>query len=262
MRPFKIGIQLKSLRLPFKKALAKAAELGAEAVEVDARDEVRPSEMSQTGVRQLKKMLGDLGLSVCAVSFRTRRGYQVLDDLDARVEATKKAMTMAYQLGTPVVINQVGRVPEDTSSPEFQLLSAVLTDLGNFGNRAGAWLAAETGTEPPATLRQLLDHVPEASIGVNLDPGNLVINNFSVEEAIHELGRLVRHVHAKDGVRDLAQGRGVEVPLGRGTADFAFVLAALDDLGYQGYVTVEREKADDPVAEVAQAVTYLKNLVE
>jgi sugar phosphate isomerase/epimerase len=68
------------------------------------------------------------------------------------------------------------------------------------------------------------------------------------------------HVHAKDGVRDLAQGRGVEVPLGRGSVDFPSLLGALEEKGYRGYFTIERENAEDPQAEVGQAVQYLRNL--
>jgi sugar phosphate isomerase/epimerase len=68
------------------------------------------------------------------------------------------------------------------------------------------------------------------------------------------------HVHARDGVRDFARGRGVEVPLGRGTADFPALLGALEEYNYRGYVTIERENTTDPVTEAANAVKYLKSL--
>ena len=103
----KIGIQLSSLRQPFKKALHTAARLGARGVEIDARSEIRPDQLSQTGLRQIRKMLEDLDLRVCAVGFRTRRGYHVAEDLDARVAATKRAMKLAYDLGAELVTNQV-----------------------------------------------------------------------------------------------------------------------------------------------------------
>ena len=74
MLQIKLGIELASLRLPLKKGLLTARELGAEAVEIDARHELRPEDLSRTGVRQVRKMLDDLNLRVSAVSFRTRRG--------------------------------------------------------------------------------------------------------------------------------------------------------------------------------------------
>ena len=97
-------------------------------------------------------------------------------------------------------------------------------------------------------------------MGVNLDPGNLIINGFSPSEAVTALGPQIVHVHAKDGVRDLAQGRGLEVPLGRGTADWPALIGALEDYAYRGYFTVEREQSDEPLTEVAQAVQFLRNV--
>ena len=79
----KIGIQLASLGLPFGQALAKAAVLGADAVEIDARREINPQELTQTGIREIRKLLEDHRLRICAVGFQTRYGYQVRDELTA-----------------------------------------------------------------------------------------------------------------------------------------------------------------------------------
>ena len=56
MLQLRIGIQLSSLGQPFKKALLTAARLGAQAVEIDARGEIQPREMTRTAVRQVRKM--------------------------------------------------------------------------------------------------------------------------------------------------------------------------------------------------------------
>ncbi len=268
MLTLRIGIQTASLRQPLKKALQTAAELGADAVEIDARRELPPREFSQTGLRQFRKVLEDTNLKVCAVGFQTRRGYDVEDDLDRRVAATKEAMQMAYSLGAPVVINQIGAVPpdpsaDDTSSADrrrWQLLVEVLTDLGMFGQRCGARLAAETGTESGADLARLLAACPEGLIAVNFDPGNLIVNRFSPADAIEALGAQIAHVHVKDAVRDLSRGRGVEVPVGRGSADFPNLLALLEERDYRGYLTIERGETDDPVFEIGQAVKFLRNV--
>jgi sugar phosphate isomerase/epimerase len=151
-------------------------------------------------------------------------------------------------------------VPSDPATPESQTLRTVLTDLGAHGNRVGAWLAARTGTESGADLKKLLTDLPEGSIGVSLDPGGLIANGFDPVEAATELGSRVHYVNARDGVRDRAKGRGEEVTLGRGTADFPYLLAILEDFGYRGYVCAEREHAADPQFEIAQALRFLKNL--
>ena len=74
MLQIKLGLELATLRLPLKKGLLIARELGAEAVEIDLRNELRPEDLSRTGVRHLRKMLDDLNLRISAVAFRTRRG--------------------------------------------------------------------------------------------------------------------------------------------------------------------------------------------
>ncbi|MBX3411642.1 MAG: sugar phosphate isomerase/epimerase [Pirellulales bacterium] len=260
MAELKIGIQLRSLRLPFRKALQTAQRLGASAVEIDARGDLRPQELSETGLRELRKMLTDLELRVAAVGYRTRRGYHVLDELDARVAGTKAAMKFAHDLGAPVVVNQVGPVGEDLATDEMRLLKDVLIELGRYGDHVGAYLAAETGTESGTRLGQFIDTLPAGTLAVNLDPGNLIVNGFSPLEAAEVLGPHVRHVHAKDGVRDLGQGRGIEVPLGRGSVDFPAIIGALEQHAYRGYYTIERERAENPELELASAVRYLRNL--
>jgi sugar phosphate isomerase/epimerase len=261
MPALKIGIKLASLGLPLKTAVQTAAQLGATGIEVDARGEIRYDQLTGTALRELRKTLTDLGVRVCAVGFHTRRGYDEPEDLQRRVDATKSAMRFAFALGAPVVINHIGCVPAEAVGPRWDGLLEVLSDLGRYGQHVGALLAAETGSESGPTLRRLIDALPAASqIAVNFDPGNLIINGYSASEAAAALGPCIRHVHAKDAVRDRAQGRGVEVPLGRGSADFPALLGALAESGYRGYFTVERDNAEDPATEIGLAVQYLKNL--
>lgn len=260
MLQLKLGVQLHSLRLPLKQALFAAHQLGAAAVELDVRSEVRPRDFAGTALRQLRKLLDDLNLWVCAVSFRTRHGYNVADGLDARVAATKEAMKFAHDLGTTVVVNQVGRVPAEETTADWQLLVEVLRDLGHYGNHAGAWLAAETGSESGPDLRRLVAALPPGALGVNLNPGNLIVNGFSPLEAVESLGSVVAHVHANDAVRDLARGRGTNVQLGRGAVDYPALLAALEEHDYRGYLTVERQTAQDPAYEIGQAMRFLRSL--
>jgi sugar phosphate isomerase/epimerase len=240
--------------------LQAAAQLGATAVEIDGRDELRPDDLSQTGRRQFRKMLEDLNLRVAAIGFRTRRGYNVAEDLDRRVAATKDALRLAHELGSSIVVNQVGRVSPTDDTPDWNLMVEALTDLGSYGQRVGATLAAETGSESGADLARLIRALPDGSLGVTFNPGNLIVNGLSPLDAIAALGRNILYVHAKDGVHDRARGRGDEVPLGRGLADFPSLLGALEDFGYRGYLCVAREQAEDPAFEISQAMKYLKSL--
>jgi sugar phosphate isomerase/epimerase len=205
-------------------------------------------------------MLDDLNLRVSAVAFRTRRGYATSADLDARIDATKRAMTTAYQLGTNVVINHIGRVPAESDAAARSTLIEALADLGRHGQKVGAMLAAETGTEPGEELAALITQLPPGSIGVDLNPANLIIHGHSPRPATVALAANVMHVHATDATRDLAHGRGIEVPLGQGNAEFPELLGILEEQQYRGYITIARHDTTNPILDVQQSLTFLRNL--
>jgi sugar phosphate isomerase/epimerase len=255
----KIGIQTLSLRQPLKQALRTAARLGADGVQIDVRTELPAGELSHTGLREFHKLLADLNLRVAAVAFPTRRGYDLPDDLERRVQATQTAMRFARELRADVVINRVGHVPDDSSDPCFMRLVEALTALGTYGNHVGARLAAQTGGDDPKNLARLIEALPEQTVGVDLHPTGLVSGGQSVREAVEVLGPHVLHVHACDAVRDAA-GRANEVELGRGVADFPELLGRLTEFDYRGWVTIERRDAADPISDIENAVAYLRAL--
>ena len=260
MLQLKKAIRLESLNLPLKRALAVANEIGAEGVELNARTELRPSELSRTGVRHFRKLLSDLNLKVSSIYFPTRRGYEVIEDLDRRIDATKAAMQMAHELGCNIVTNHIGQIPEDLESTQSQTMVQALTDLGNYSHKAGAWLAAKTGSEDGEKLKGLLELLPLGAIGVDFDPGNLIINGFSASEAISQLSDRVLNFRARDAVRDLAIGRGLEVQLGRGSIDLPHILSVLEEQQYAGFITIERQTDGDAVKECGEAIEYLSNI--
>jgi sugar phosphate isomerase/epimerase len=232
----KLAVAVSGFDLPLDKALAAAARLGVAAVEIDARRDLQPGEISQTGLRQIRKLLDDRQLRVAAVRFRPRRGYATLDGLDARIEATKRAMQMAYSLGASLVAGHVGRLPTPDTD-EWKLLVEVLNDLGRYAQKAGALLATETGLENGADLKRLLEALDAYALGVDFNPGYLARNGFSPQEAVEALGGAVLHVQLSDAVAGMP-GVGRAVPLGKGSVDFPALLAALEQRDYRGYFTI------------------------
>jgi sugar phosphate isomerase/epimerase len=184
----------------------------------------------------------------------------VLDDLEARLDATRRTMQLAYDLGAGVVINHIGRVPPESDAAARSTLVQALTDLGRHGQRVGAMLAAETGTESGADLAALIASLPPASIGIDFNPAGLILNGNSPREAIGPLAPHVLHLHATDATRDLAVGRAMEVPLGQGNAELPEILAALEEQQYRGYITVARHDSASPRADLQQAIQFLRNL--
>ncbi|MEM7479028.1 MAG: sugar phosphate isomerase/epimerase family protein [Planctomycetota bacterium] len=254
------AIHLGCLKQPFKKALQTASRLGAQGVEIDVRSMLRPEELSDTGRRQLKKMMSDLNLKVAGIRFPTRRGYDVVQDLERRIDATKSAMSFAYSLGASVVINAVGEVPEDVECAEYAQLKASLSDLASYGAHIGAMLACETGSEPVERLAGLLGSLSEQAIGIAFNPGNLIINDYLQDDSIRQAASWTLAVIARDGVRDLARGRGLEVPLGQGSAEIPEILGVLEERRYDGWFHLEASDSVHAAAELSNAIAFLGEL--
>ena len=262
MLQLKKGLRLECLRQPFRQALETAAQIGAEAIEVNGRTELKPKDMSRTAVRHLRKMLADYQLKISAVNFPTRAGYSSLEMLEPKIEGTKAAMTMAYELGCNVVVNDVGPVPEDRESAAWQTLTEALADIGQHGQRCGAWLAAKTcaSSGDGSRLKELIDFLPVQSLLVDFDPSSFLLAEHSAVEAMKLLAEHVVNFRARDAVRDFSLGRGVEVELGRGSIDWAALLGMLEQKNYLGYITIDRDADSNPVAQCAQGLEYLSNL--
>lgn len=262
MLRLRTGLQLSSLRQPLRQALTTASRLGVEGVELNARTEIKVADMSRTAVRHFRKLLDDLNLKLVALHFPTRRGYNVAHDLEQRIDATKKAMSLAYELGASLVTNQIGELGDDPESSTWNLMRESLHALGQHGQICGAKLATRTEGDDPEKLKSFLDSLIHGTIGIDFDPAELIVNRNSPNEVMDHLAGHVFHFRARDGVQDLSRGRGIEVQLGRGSVDFHYLMSALEQHTYNGYFTIERRMAEDPLTEIADGVTYLKNLWE
>lgn len=259
----RISIQTRSLRSPLRAALPQAAAIGADGVEIDARNELQIADFSQTAMRQFKRLLEDHRLQVAAVAFPTRRGLDDPEDLERRLLALREAMEFAYRVGARVLTYRLGdalpeAAEEESESAQRATLLESLNVLALHGERVGARLAIASGTSPEAQ-DQLLRALPEATVGIDLDPALLISASHNPSEAAQRLGHAALHVRANDAVRETG-GRAQETALGRGEADLPEVLAALEEHGYQGWLTAERREGSDPAGDLANAVAYLRAL--
>ena len=256
----RFSVSTVSLSRSLRHSLRMAREIGFHGIEIDARSGLSPEEVSQSGVRQIRKWLADEGLVVASVAFPTRRGYGDEDALEGRIAATKAAMQFAYEMGSTVVTNHVGDVPTEEADPRWKLLVDVLTDLGHWGERIGARLAAEAGRGPPADLLRLFGKLPEGSIGCDLVTGSLVVHGHDPAAAAESLGDHILAVHATDAVCGAFAGRGRAVVLGTGQVDFPAVFAALGERDYRGWIGLEPVDGIGAPQELAAAIRFLGGL--
>lgn len=259
MAPLKIAVSIRSLRAPLREALVQAARIGARGVQLVPRGEVAPENLSDTGRRALRRFLEGLDLKVASVELPTRRGYNVAERLEERIAATKRALTLSYQLRAPIVTNGLGPLAEDPQDPGRILQAEAMREIGQFAEHVGAVFAITPGSEPPAPLRQFLESFDSAGLGVNYDPASVLLAGFDAVEGVRELGPWIRHTDARDAVPGTRSRRGQEVALGRGSLDWLEYLGALEEFDYRGWFVIQPSSADDPLAEAANAVKFLQS---
>jgi L-ribulose-5-phosphate 3-epimerase len=261
MNRLQIGLRLESLGLPLRRALAEAGRLGVSGVQVDAVGDLAPSALSETGRREFRHLLRGHSLELTALGCPLRRGLDSTENQQPRIEHVQKVLTLSYDLGPRKVIVQAGAVPEDPHDPRGAILRESLHALSQFGDRTGVVLALETGLEKGAVLAAFLDRFDTGSLGVNLDPANLLLNGFDPYESVQALGRRIVHAHAKDARQDSASRSAREVPLGHGDIDWMKFLGVLEEVEYRGWLTIERETGDNRLADVVAGVAFLRRLL-
>jgi sugar phosphate isomerase/epimerase len=273
----KIAVQTKCLAQPLKQALHTAGQVQADGVQIDLRQELRPAELSDTALRQVRKILDDLNLRVGTTAFPTRRGFANADDLDRRIEAAVEAMRASSRLNARVILLSMGPLPDPESSatsepfrvarPESSkgaasraTLVEALTALATQANRHGVQLALQCPTAHPADLKALIEELPEGLVGADLSPADLILNAQDPRDYAETLGPDVLHVFANDAVRGLGGAAGNDVELGRGTADFPELLGLLEEHNYRGWITVERRNSRRPAEDIASTIQFLRSL--
>ncbi len=130
-----------------------------------------------------------------------------------------------------------------------------------FHPHVGSWV------EAPGEVDALADALALSGggAGLCLDVGHYTVGGGDPVDAIRRHGPLIRHVHAKDvDPAVLARVRAGEVTgmwpmirerifteLGNGVLDLPGVVAALDDIGYDGWIMVEQDSSWLPPAEAS-----------
>jgi hexulose-6-phosphate isomerase len=142
----------------------------------------------------------------------------------------------------------------DASSLARVARGAVVDAVGLLGDRLherGAHLALEVDV-PATDAERLLAEIAHPAVGVCYDTGNAAASGYDIAAEVKELSGSVRHVHAKDKSRD-----GENVRFGTGIADLAGVLATLAGDGYDGLITMEATRGDDPVTTATEHRDFL-----
>lgn len=89
----------------------------------------------------------------------------------------------------------------------------------------------------PLEMRSFIDAIASQYVGVYLDVGNVVYSGYP-EQWVKILGSRIKKVHFKDYRRDVGSVAGF-VDLLSGDVDYPAVVKALENIGYDSFVTAE-----------------------
>jgi sugar phosphate isomerase/epimerase len=280
MADFMLGVLLDSFRRDLRGALRLAAQVGVQGVQIySTQGEMAPENLSPQKRRELLDLVKSHGLAVSALCGDLGGGGFTKPEANPRkIERSKRILELAKDLETDVVTTHIGVVPGDPAHPRYGVMQAACGALAEYADSLEAHFAIETGPETAATLKGFLDSLGSRGVAVNLDPANLVmVTGDDPAKAVVTLKDYIVHTHAKDGRRiypldaDVVYGMVEshivtdpsfeELPLGEGQVDWDAYLAALQGIGYKGYLTVEREVGDRPYADIANAVAFLRERI-
>jgi sugar phosphate isomerase/epimerase len=256
--------------------LEVAAELGVPTIQMHApAKETRTKEnaerfqarLAEIGIRLTAVFGGFDGESYADIPTVTKTvGLVPPETRAARAREMKEIADFSAVLGCPVVALHLGFVPHDSSGSLYQDVLGVTRDLCDHCQGHGQALHLETGQETAESLLQFISDVGRDNLFINFDPANMILYGTGEPiEALKQVGKYVRSVHCKDGTWAANPGEewGSEVPLGEGDVGMEAYLRTLDEIGYHGPLTIEREIAQEPErqkAEIGQAVGLLNEL--
>ena len=291
MYKFPIGVLLESFRGTTEERIKKASDLGVQGVQMFMTGyglkENHVDNMTDDRAKYLLDMAKGYGIVFSAIcgdfggDYKGGCNFKNKDRNPELIERSKRVMDYALKFETNVVTTHIGVIPQDTTCEEYKIQQEACFTLAEYADSLGAHFAIETGPETAAHLGDFLDTLNSTGVAVNFDPANLVmcVADNDLAAGVHRLKKYIVHTHAKDGmmlanvdpanlyeagdiVDAIEKGSAfIELPLGMGNVNWNGYLRALQDIGYKGFLTIERECGADPDADIVMAAKFLREKI-
>lgn len=276
----KIGVITDCFKKNFYDSVSLAGSMNFDGVQVYATTgEFSPEALSCEDIEKYREHLKANNLAISALcGDMGGHGFEIASDNPERIEKTKRIIDLAVAFDTRVVTTHIGVIPTDKNSDKYKTMLAALTECGKYASAHGVTLAIETGPEMADVLCEFVN-AAGAGVGVNLDPANFVmVTGQDPAAAVRLLGKKIVHTHLKDGkmlkktdpliiYNHFAEGGiealniadfFIETPVGEGDVNWAEYISALREIGYDGYLTIERETGADPITDIKKAADFVR----
>ncbi|MDB4331707.1 sugar phosphate isomerase/epimerase [bacterium] len=193
-------------------------------------------------------------------------GLVPAESRESRLKEMFEIADFSRWLGCDTVALHLGFIPHEASAAGYEEIVQVTQQLCDHCGSHDQYLHLETGQETAGGLLEFIDQVGRDNLKINFDPANMILYGTGEPiDALEQVGAHVRSVHCKDGTWSDQPGEtwGAEVPLGQGDVGMERYLRTLQQIGYTGPLTIEREIPQDPArqrAEIGQAIELLTEL--
>lgn len=170
------------------------------------------------------------------------------------------AVDVTAKLGVKYLSMHAGFI--DETDPEYaKKFYERIRTLADAAADKNLMLLLETGQETADELREFLKEINHPAIAVNFDPANMLLyDKGDPIEAVRVLGPWIKHIHIKDATRTTQPGTwGAEVPWGDGEVGPEPFLNALEEIGFEGAMAIEREAGTDRFADIMLAAERLRH---
>jgi sugar phosphate isomerase/epimerase len=157
----------------------------------------------------------------------------------------------------PAPLQPQGEPPHPGSDPGVvSHVDTALSALGALADRVGVTLAFRSDLASFAALGRALDAAACPQFALDLDPVALLRDAWERDEVFSRLGRLIRHVRARDAVVG-GDRRTKPAVIGQGSTEWPALLAALDAAGYAGWLAIDPIELPDRVAAAMAGAKFL-----
>ncbi len=245
------------LNYSFAEAVRRLAALGYQGVEVMADvPHAWPAFLLAEQKQAIRDALANNGLAISNVNAfmmhavndaRQRYWHPSWIEPDRhyrqiRIDHTKRALTLARELGAPCITTEPGGPVEPGGSWQKALALFVegLEPVAEHAEKEGVLLLVEP--EPGLLIEtadqflELMQHIDSPAVGMNFDVGHAYCVGDDPARTIPRVAKWIRHFH----LEDIAATRVHQLLIpGTGAIDFAATLRAIRAIGYDGWLTVE-----------------------
>ena len=237
-----------------KDSLALAKKAGFEGVELALNEEGELSMQStEKEIAEIRKTAEEMGLKLYSLSCGMCWDYRLSDD-DACMrqkakDMIKKQLETAKLLGADTALVIPGVVNVEFSMPEKKVAYDVvyeralegMNELKPYAESLKVNIALENVWNKfllsPMEMRDFIDKIDSDYVGSYLDIGNTLYCGYP-EDWVRILGDRIKKVHFKD-YRMQAGGLHGFVDLLAGDVDYPEVVKALNEIGYDDWVSAE-----------------------